>query len=66
MTITQKRYLISSLITFSTGFIVSIAILMNSLTVENVGWSVILGILLAGLRGGIKAVAEYLVSSQSK
>ena len=66
MTQTQKRYLVSSLITFSTGFILSIGVLMDSLTVENVGWSVISGILLAGLRGGIKAVAEYLVSSKSE
>lgn len=60
---TYKRYFVSSLITFATGFILALSSVFNTITPENIGWSVVSGVFLAGLRGGIKALAEWVVKN---
>jgi len=57
-----KRYLVSSLVTFGVGFIVSIYPSLEQVSAEDVNTSLVAGIALVGLRAGIKAVVEYLVS----
>jgi len=58
---TVKRYLISSGVTFVTGFLVAIVPLLEDLSPELFTASVVIGIILAGARAGIKAVSEYLL-----
>ncbi len=60
---TYKRYLVSSLITFLTAFMVAIIPLMETLTPENFGKSAIFGIIVVGVRAGIKALSEWLVKN---
>ena len=60
---TYKRYIVSSLITFLTGFMIAIVPLMETLTPENFGKSAIVGIVFAGVRAGIKALSEWLTKN---
>jgi hypothetical protein len=60
---TYKRYLVSSLITFLTAFMIAIVPLMETLTPENFGKSAIFGIIVAGVRAGIKALSEWLIKN---
>lgn len=63
---TTKRYLVSSFDTFLTGFLVGIIPVLNALTVQDVSWGALkatsLGLVLVGLRAGLKALREVLVS----
>lgn len=56
-----KRYLISSAITFSSAFLMSIALQINEMSVEALTGSVIIGIILTAFRYGIKALAELFI-----
>jgi hypothetical protein len=61
MTDNQKKWLISSGVTFLTGFLISIIPMLDELSVQDLGWATLGGLLLAGFRGGIKQFAEYLI-----
>lgn len=54
-----QRYIRSSLITFVTGFALAIYPLLDDLTLNGLTRSVLLGLLFAGVRAGIKALIEY-------
>lgn len=59
-----KKWLISSAVTFVTGFIIVIAPMLNDLDLNSLGWATFSGILFAGIRGGVKYLAEFLVSEK--
>lgn len=56
-----KRYIISTGITFITGFVIMVTPYLTNLTVEDVINGAAIGILFAGVRAGIKAVAEKFI-----
>lgn len=58
-----KRYLVSSLITFISSFLLAITPLVDQLTVDNIGRSAIFAILIVGVRAGVKAVSEWFVAN---
>jgi hypothetical protein len=58
MSETTRRYLISTAITFASGFLVIVAPAIQSLTVDSVQDGVLMGLFIAGARAGVKAVAE--------
>jgi hypothetical protein len=57
---TVKRYVVSSIISFLTGFLTVLSIQITDLSVDTLTSGVILGIMFASLRGGIKALSEFL------
>lgn len=63
---TIKKYLISSFDTFLAGFLTGIIPALNAVTVHDISWgavkATILGLVLVGVRAGLKAVREYLSS----
>lgn len=58
-----KRYLISSGVTFATGFLgaVLVQLEMGLLTAANLSWGAVAAIGLVGLRAGVKALTETVV-----
>lgn len=59
-----KRYLISSLITFLSAFLMSMGLQIQDMSPEAITGSAIIGVLLTASRLGIKAVAELIVSKK--
>lgn len=63
---TFKSYLISSFDTFLAGFLIGITPALNTLTIHDLSWgtlkATILGIVLVGVRAGLKALREYLIA----
>lgn len=59
---TTKRYLVSTAITFVAGFLVVVTPEVQNLSAGAVSDGAILGILLAGARAGLKAVAEAFIT----
>jgi hypothetical protein len=59
---TLKRYLVSSLITFLSVFLLALATSIGSLDVETFNSSILLGIVVVAGRAALKAVSEYLLS----
>lgn len=59
---TLKRYLISSLTTFATVFFISVGAQLSSgaLSVDNLGWGIVLSIGGVAVRAAVKAVIEAL------
>ena len=59
---TFKRYLISSTITFSTAFLISLGTEISSahITPETLGWGIALSIGFTALRAAVKAAIEGL------
>jgi len=61
---TVKRYLISSFDSFLTGFLIGIVPALNAITINDLSWGTLkaagLGLVFAGLRGGWKALREYI------
>jgi len=55
---TVKRYAISTLVTFLAGFSLVMLPELNNLNQENLSNGVLVGVLLAGVRAGIKSVLE--------
>ena len=55
---TIKRYAVSSLVTFFTGFVLAVAPSLSDLSVDVAKEGVLLGILLVGVRAGVKMVIE--------
>lgn len=58
MSDTTVRYVISTVITFLAGFLVVVTPEVQNLTVDSLQDGALLGVLLAGARAGVKAVAE--------
>lgn len=58
---TLKRYAISSLITFLTGFLLVIGGEIDTLTLDSLKDGSLAGLLLLALRAGVKAFIEYVV-----
>jgi len=56
-----KRYLISSGVTFLAGFLMVFATELQSLSIESLTKSAVIGILLLALRAGLKALFEYVI-----
>ncbi len=62
MSDTTRRYVISTLITFAAGFLVVVTPEVQVLTVDTLQHGALLGIFVAGVRAGVKALAEaYLI-----
>lgn len=61
-----KRYLISSLYTFLTGFLLAILANLDSIDWSNLEAGALLGLMGAGLRGGIKIVGEAFLIWRDK
>jgi hypothetical protein len=59
---TMRRWLVSSGITFLTGFLIVIAGSIDSITPASLMDGTIVGILFAGFRAGIKAVVESFLA----
>lgn len=53
-----KHYVVSSLITFMTGFLTMLIPSLDKLDLQNIEMSILTGIFLVALRAGIKAVLE--------
>ena len=58
---TTKKYVISSLLTFATGFALVILPVIDSITLESVQSGAIVGVLFVALRAGFKALLEMFV-----
>jgi hypothetical protein len=57
-----KRYLASSLLTFTAGFLVVFVANIDSLTIDSLSNGTIVGLLFMGLRAGMKVAMEYVLS----
>lgn len=57
-----KRYLISSAVTFLSGFALVLLSQWDSITLASFGDGSIMGVLFVALRAGVKALIEYLIS----
>lgn len=66
MSITTKRYIISSLITFLTGVGIVLLSQWDSITLESFRDGSILGVGFVAVRAGVKALIEYLLSLSIK
>jgi len=53
-----KRYIISSGVTFLSGFLFSLAAQIGSIDIETMGWSALGAIGLVALRAGLKMLLE--------
>lgn len=62
MSTTTKRYLISTGLSFATGFLIAITPYLEGLTVNGLTKSFLVGVLFAGIRGGAKALVEYITA----
>lgn len=58
----NKEFLKSSLYTFLTNAIISIAIYLETQSTFVLSWGMVLSILAVALRGGIKALAQYYIA----
>jgi hypothetical protein len=58
---TTVRYIISTAITFAAGFLVVVTPEVQNLSVDALQDGALLGIILAGARAGVKAVAEAFI-----
>ena len=56
-----KRHLISAGLTFVTGFLIVLTSEVSTLEVDDVSTGVIVGVILAGIRGGLKVLLELAV-----
>jgi len=63
---TFKKYLISSLITFSVAFAIAILPDLDSLTKANFTVDVLFGLLFTGARAGVKAIVEGIAAYKAK
>ncbi len=64
MSKTTKRYLISSLITFLSMFLLTIGAQLSTISVETITVSSVFGILAVAVRAGVKALAEVYISGK--
>ena len=66
MTPRVKEHIFSAVITFLATFLMSVTTELTSLTLDTVTWSVVVGILLASVRAGVKLAFEVFVSDYAK
>ena len=59
---TLKRYVVSSLLTFASGFIIAISSNIESITQDNIENGVLVGVLMTAIRAGIKFALEASAS----
>lgn len=57
----QKKWLVSSLVTFVTGFSVVLLSEIDTITLDSFKDGAFLGVIFASLRAGVKAVLEYFL-----
>ena len=57
---TLKRYLVSSITTFTTVFAITVGAQLQAgtITPDNLGWGVVGAVVLTAIRAGVKAVIE--------
>ena len=60
MKTTTKKYVVSSLVTFIAAFAIAIYPMLNNLTLDNMTDGVIVAVIFAGVRAGIKALIEFM------
>lgn len=58
----QKKWLVSSAVTFFTAFGIAVLPLIDTLSYDTLERSAVFALIFVGLRAGIKALIEYLVS----
>lgn len=61
-----KRYAISSLYTFLSGFVIAIIPALDSMDWQNVGVGSLVGLALVGIRGGVKVLGEAFLIWKDK
>jgi len=61
-----KRWIISSIITFLTGFALVMYNEIDSVTLESFKDGSLLGIIFVGIRSGVKAILELFLMSRKK
>ncbi len=61
-----KRWTISTLITFFSAFFLSLSADVANLDGGSIGGSILLGILVAAFRAGIKAIVEFYIYCRKK
>lgn len=57
-----KRYLISSVVTFITAFLIAILPNLQTLDIDTLGISALIGVFGVGARAGIKALSELVMA----
>ncbi len=63
---TVKRYLISSGVTFVSGFFLAVAPNISALSAENITWATVAGLVFVGIRAGVKLVLEFSLEKFGK
>lgn len=58
---TFKRYAISTLVTFTTGFLAVIATQIDTISLETIQSGMLLGIIASAIRAGVKATIEHIM-----
>lgn len=61
-----KEYLLSTAITFFTGFLIVVAPALDTLTLDSLQDGTLVGILFAGVRLGIKMVVQAILAKSGK
>lgn len=61
-----KEYLVSTGLTFLTGVLIVVGPALNTLTVEQLKDGTIVGILMSGLRLGLKMALEMFINRNTK
>lgn len=61
-----KRYLVSAAVTFAAGFALSLIADIDKLTLESLADGTLVGVIFAGVRTGVKLVAEAFVAWYNK
>jgi len=59
---TTKKYVISSLVTFVSAFVMTVLPFIDTLKLEDVQTGAVISILFTGIRAGVKALLELLVT----
>ncbi len=60
---TTKKYIVSSIITFITGFCLVLVANIDSLSLTSLGDGALTGLLFVAIRAGFKAVAEWFLAT---
>lgn len=55
----MKRYIVSSVVTFVTGFALAIYPMLSDISLDNVSKATVVAFLFAGVRAGVKALIEF-------
>jgi len=63
---TFKRYALSTIVTFLTGFCMVLVLEIDNITLEAFGNGAIVGIVFAAARAGIKGVIEAFLVSRAR